>query len=76
MIAIKWVTRVIMTGCLATEGTQPSCADDLSVRAEQDTDVGLVTKSNAMRKSEQEKATQLSDVQSDLDSMLKVLKGL
>ena len=52
------------------------CADDFSVRAEQDSDFGLVTKSNDMRKSAQEKATQLSAVQSDLDSMLKVLKGL
>ena len=53
-----------------------SCADDFAVRAEQDRDFGLVTKSNAMRKSTQEKATQLSAVQSDLDGMLKVLKGL
>ena len=53
-----------------------SCADDFAVRAEQDRDFGLVTKSNAMRKSAQEKATQLSSVQSDMDGMLKVLKGL
>ena len=53
-----------------------SCADDFSVRAEQDRDFGLITKSNAMRKSAQDKTTQLSAVQSDLDSMLKVLKGL
>ena len=39
-----------------------SCADDLSVKAEQDRDFGLVTKSNAMRKSAQEKTTQLSAV--------------
>ena len=53
-----------------------SCADDFSVRAEHDRDFGLVTKSNAMHKSAQEKATQLAAVQSDLDSMLKMLKGL
>ena len=53
-----------------------SCADDFSVKAEQDRDLGLVTKSNAMHKSAQERATQLSAVQSDLDGMLKVLKGL
>ena len=47
-----------------------------AVRAEQDRDFGLVTKSNAMRKSAHEKTTQLSAVQSDLDGMLKVLKGL
>ena len=39
-----------------------SCADNFAVRAEQDRDFGLVTKSNAMRKSAQEKATQLSAV--------------
>ena len=53
-----------------------SCADDFSVRAEQDRDFADLRMALPFVTRPQEKAIQLSAVQSDLDGMLKVLKGV
>ena len=53
-----------------------SCADDFSLRAEQDRDFADLRMALPFVTRPQEKAIQLSAVQSDLDGMLKVLKGV
>ena len=52
------------------------CADDFFVRAEVNRDFSYISKSNAMRKSAKEKSGQLSDIQSDLDGKLKLMKDI
>ena len=62
---------------LETDITELSkCADDFSLNAEKTRDFSLVAKSNAMRRSAQEKHTELDLVKQKIDTAVTALKGI